>query len=336
MIRVAINGFGRIGRSIVRALYETSCTEKIKIVAINDLAQPEAMKHLLEYDSTHGRFDRSVTLKQGQLCIDQDCITLLHEAHLDRLPWRDLEIDLVFEATGMFKERKQIEQHVQAGARKVLVSHPATPDVDATIVYGVNHQLLTGHETVVSNASCTTNCCVPILELLHRTFEVERGAMTTIHSFMNDQQVIDSYHPDLRLTRAASQSIIPVQTKLAQGVERILPELKNKLEAIAVRVPTMNVTAMDVCLTLKKSVDVQSINELLQQAAHDRPSIIGFTDAPLVSVDFNHDPRSVIVDGTQTCVSDAHLVKLLLWCDNEWGYANRMLDTAQQMFAQKG
>ena len=333
MIRVAINGFGRIGRSIVRALYETPHAQKIKIVAINELAQPESMKHLLEYDSTHGRFNRSIDLKQGKLCIDQDYIRLLHEERIDQLPWKDLDIDLVFEATGVFKDRQQIEQHIQAGARKVLVSHPATPDVDATIVYGVNHKSLTGQELIVSNASCTTNCCVPIIDLLHHAFEVERGAMTTIHSFMNDQQVIDSYHQDLRLSRAASQSIIPVDTKLAQGVERILPELKNKLEAIAVRVPTMNVTAMDVCLTLKKSVDVQRLNAFLQQAAQDHPQIIGFTDKPLVSVDFNYDPRSVVVDGTQTCVSDAHLVKLLLWCDNEWGYANRMLDTAQHMFA---
>ena len=331
MIRVAINGFGRIGRSIVRALYQTSSHYPIKIVAINELAEPEAIRHLLEYDSTHGRFQQKVTLDGDELCIGTDRIALLREQVLERLPWSKLDIDVVFEATGVFKTRTEIDQHIQSGAKKVLVSHPATSDVDATIVYGVNHQKLTGQERIVSNASCTTNCCVPIIDLLDRTFQVERGAMTTIHSFMNDQQVIDSYHSDLRLTRAASQSIIPVQTKLAQGIERILPQLKNKLEAIAVRVPTMNVTAMDVCLTLKKSVDVASVNALLKQAAQQQPHIIGFTTEPLVSIDFNHDSRSVIVDGTQTCVSDSHLVKLLLWCDNEWGYANRMLDTVQVM-----
>lgn len=332
MIRVAINGFGRIGRSVLRALYESSHRDDIQIVVVNELAEPQSIQHLLEFDSTHGRFPWPVTLQGDRLLIEQDSILLLHEPEISALPWRDLEIDLVLEATGVYKTREAIAAHLDSGAQKVLVSHPASPDVDATIVYGVNHTQLTGQETVVSNASCTTNCCVPVISLLDAAFEVERGAMTTIHSFMNDQQVIDSYHTNLRLSRAASQSIIPVDTKLAQGVERILPQLKNKMEAISVRVPTVNVTAMDVCLTLKKAVTVDAINQVLEQAAQKNPQVIGFTMRPLVSIDFNHDPRSVIVDGTQTCVSDSHLVKLLLWCDNEWGYAHRMLDTACVMF----
>jgi D-erythrose 4-phosphate dehydrogenase len=332
MIRVAVNGFGRIGRSFLRTWALSSLSERMQVVAINELATPEAMHHLLAYDSTHGRFQGEMRLDGQTLWINGQAIELLHEPEPKRLPWKKLNVDLVIEATGVLKTRTDCEQHVQAGAKKVLISHPATQDVDATVVYGVNDHLLRAEMTVVSNASCTTNCCVPVIHALHQAFEVERGAMTTIHSYMNDQQVIDSYHQDLRLTRAAGQSIIPVTTKLAQGVERILPELKNKFEAIAVRVPTMNVTAMDVCLTLKNEVTAEQINQTLQAVATAKPEIMGVTFAPLVSIDFNNDSRSVVVDATQTCVSDGHLVKLLLWCDNEWGYAHRLLDTASTWF----
>lgn len=333
MIRVAISGYGRIGRSFLRAVYEANLQSKLTIVAIHELAEPEAMAHLTKYDSTHGRFSRQVTLKNQTLYIDDDPIQLYHEELIEKLPWQSLDIDVVIEATGQIKTKQQALAHHKAGAKKVLISHPASPDVDATVVFGVNDQQLTGKEVVVSNASCTTNCCVPILKLLHDAFHIERGAITTIHSSMNDQQVIDAYHSDLRLTRSASQSIIPVNTKLARGIERILPDLTNKFEAIAVRVPTINVTAMDLSLTLRKSVDIETINQLIEQASNDTfEGIVGFTREPLVSCDFNHDARSSIVDGTQTRVSDGHLVKILLWCDNEWGYVNRMMDTAQALF----
>ncbi len=331
-LRVAINGFGRIGRSTLRALYETGLRERIRVVAINELAKPEAIAHLTQFDTTHGRFAQPVSVSDGILHVGGDEIALFHEAETARLPWGDLGIDLVLECSGVLKTRAQCEAHRIAGARQVLISHPADSAVDATIVFGINHDRLTGEETIVSNASCTTNCSVPVITLLHERFGIERGAITTIHSAMHDQQVIDAYHEDLRLTRAASQSIIPVDTKLARGIERILPDLHNKFEAIAVRVPTTNVTAMDLSLTLRDRVDIASVNALLKQAAEGRlRGILNYTEAPLVSIDFNHDPHSCVVDGTQTRVSDGHLVKLLLWCDNEWGFANRMLDTALAM-----
>jgi D-erythrose 4-phosphate dehydrogenase len=334
MIRVAINGYGRIGRSILRALYESGKRQQIQIVAINELAKPEAMVHLTQYDTTHGRFQNKVSLKDGNLLIGDDAIRLLHQEDPATLPWKELDIDIVFEATGVIQDRQSCEAHVHAGARQVLIAHPSSSDVDATIVFGVNQHLLSPEHTVVSNASCTTNCIVPVIDVLDKHFGVRSGAITTIHSAMNDQQVIDAYHDDLRRTRAAGQSIIPVDTKLARGIERILPHMKDKFEAISVRVPTINVTAIDLSATLDKRVDIATVNSVLESAANGRfNTIVGYTDEPLVSCDFNHDPRSSIVDGTQTRVSDGHLVKLLLWCDNEWGFANRMLDTGLAMIA---
>ncbi len=329
MIRVAINGYGRIGRSVLRAFYERDLHRYMKIVAINELADPEGMAHLTRYDSSHGRFGEEVRLHQGTLEIQEDVIQLFHEAEIACLPWGELDIDVVLECTGVYSSRKQLGQHLAAGAKKVLLSHPGDNDLDATIVYGVNHQQLIGGETLVSNASCTTNCVVPVIEVLHREFNIKSGNITTIHSAMNDQQVIDAYHPDLRRTRAASQSIIPVDTKLAKGVERILPHFAGKFEAIAVRVPTINVTAMDLSVIVDHKVTVEAVNEVLRCAASGPlAGILGYTEAPLVSVDFNHDPHSSIIDGTQTRVSDANLIKMLMWCDNEWGFANRMLDTS--------
>ncbi|MGL5392287.1 MAG: erythrose-4-phosphate dehydrogenase [Shewanella sp.] len=334
MIRVAINGYGRIGRSILRALYESGKRQQIQIVAINELAKPEAIIHLTQYDTTHGRFGLKVKRHEQQMLIGDDAITLLHEPDPAKLPWRQLDIDIVYEATGAILDRQSCEAHLRAGAKRVLVSHPSSADVDGTIVYGVNHELLRAEHTVVSNASCTTNCIVPVIDVLDKHFGVKSGAITTIHSAMNDQQVIDAYHDDLRRTRAAGQSIIPVDTKLARGIERILPHMKDKFEAISVRVPTINVTAIDLSVTLAKAVDIARVNQVLESAANGRfNGILGYTDEPLVSCDFNHDPRSSIVDGTQTRVSAGHLVKLLLWCDNEWGFANRMLDTSLAMVA---
>lgn len=334
MIRVAINGYGRIGRSILRALYESGKRQQIQIVAINELAKPEAIIHLTQYDTTHGRFVHKVKLVDGHMLIGDDAIQILHEPDPAKLPWREMDIDIVYEATGVILDRTGCEAHIHAGAKRVLISHPSSADVDGTIVYGVNQDLLRAEHTVVSNASCTTNCIVPVIDVLDKHFGVKSGAITTIHSAMNDQQVIDAYHDDLRRTRAASQSIIPVDTKLARGIERILPQMKDKFEAISVRVPTINVTAIDLSVTLAKTVDIASVNQVLELAANGRfNGILGYTDESLVSCDFNHDPRSSIVDGTQTRVSAGQLVKLLLWCDNEWGFANRMLDTSLAMIA---
>ncbi|EDQ00957.1 erythrose-4-phosphate dehydrogenase [Shewanella benthica] len=334
MIRVAINGYGRIGRSILRAVYESGKRDQIQIVAINELAKPEAILHLTKYDTTHGRFQFQVELSadENYLHVCDDFIKLLHQSDASRLPWAELDIDIVYEATGVLSDRISCEAHIHAGAKQVLISHPSSSDVDATIVYGVNHELLRAEHTVVSNASCTTNCIVPVIEVLDKHFSVKSGAITTIHSAMNDQPVIDAYHDDLRRTRAAGQSIIPVDTKLARGIERILPQMKDKFEAISVRVPTINVTAIDVSVTLVSRVDINHVNQVLRDAAKGLyKGILGYTNEPLVSCDFNHDPRSSIVDGTQTRVSAGHLVKLLLWCDNEWGFANRMLDTSLEM-----
>ena len=327
-LRIAINGYGRIGRSVVRALFEGNHQDQIEIVAINELAAADAICHLTKYDSTHGRFPFNVTQHEQQLMIENHTIKLLAIENISDLPWQTLDIDMVIDCTGIYGSKADAQAHLTAGAKKVIFSHPAEHDVDATVVYGVNHHTLTGKETYISGASCTTNCIVPVIASLDAAFDIKCGTITTIHSAMNDQPVIDSYHHDLRRTRAASQSIIPVDTKLAAGIERILPKFANKFEAIAVRVPTINVTAMDLSITVDKKVSIDDINRCLEQISTTSLSgILGYTEAPLVSVDFNHDPRSCIIDGTQTRVSDGHLVKLLVWCDNEWGFANRLIDT---------
>lgn len=328
-IRIAIHGFGRIGRSVLRALYEADREHEFDIVAINELADTEAMAHLLQYDSTHGRFHKTVTYDEEGISIAGREIAVYHCEAVADLPWKQLDIDIVLDCTGNANSRSAAYQHIIAGARRVLLSHPSSSDVDATIIQGVNEEILTSDHQVVSNGSCTTNSIVPVIQALDQAFGVDSGTITTIHSFMNDQQVIDSYHHNLRLSRSASHSIIPVDTKLARGIERILPHLSGRFEAIAVRVPTINVTAMDLSVTLQEDVCIDDVNQALQQAAHaSLRGILGYTDLPLVSVDFNHDPRSSIVDGTQTRVSHKRLVKVLVWCDNEWGFANRMLDTA--------
>jgi D-erythrose 4-phosphate dehydrogenase len=327
-LRIAINGYGRIGRSVVRALFEGNHQTQIEIVAINELAAADAICHLTQYDSTHGRFPFSVKQSEQNLIIADHAIKLLAFEKICDLPWEALDIDIVIDCTGIYGSKVDAQAHLTAGAKKVIFSHPADQDVDATVVYGVNHLSLTGQETYISGASCTTNCIVPVIASLDAAFDIKCGTITTIHSAMNDQPVIDSYHHDLRRTRAASQSIIPVDTKLAAGIERILPKFADKFEAIAVRVPTINVTAMDLSITVDKKVSIDDINQCLRQISTTSLSgILGYTEAPLVSVDFNHDPRSCIIDGTQTRVSDGHLVKLLVWCDNEWGFANRLIDT---------
>jgi D-erythrose 4-phosphate dehydrogenase len=331
-VNIAINGFGRIGRNIVRALYENALHDQFKLVVINELAAPEGIAHLLKYDTTHGRFPFAVELEQDALVIAGDKVKLTNISSLDHLPWQQFDVDIVLDCTGQFGSKAEGLIHIKQGAKKVLFSHPGEQDVDATIIYGINENTLTAASNVVSNGSCTTNCIVPVIKTIHDAFNVESGSITTIHSSMHDQQVIDAYHPDLRRTRAASQSIIPVDTKLALGIERILPQFSGRFEAIAVRVPTLNVTAMDLSLTLTTDVTIDAINEAVVAAQNfGLQGILGYTEEPLVSSDFNHDPHSCIVDGNQTRVSHKRLVKMLVWCDNEWGFANRMLDTAAAM-----
>jgi len=333
-IRIAINGFGRIGRSVLRSLYESGRRAEISVVAINELASPEGMAHLLKYDSSHGRFAWDVRQEGDVLSVGDDTIRLLHQPDASLLPWGELSIDVVLDCTGVYGSRQDGEAQMAAGAKKILFAHPGGPDLDATVVYGVNHQLLQREHRIVSNASCTTNCIIPIIKLLDDAFDIEFGTVTTIHSAMHDQPVIDAYHPDLRRTRAASQSIIPVDTKLSAGITRIMPKFCDRFEAISVRVPTINVTAIDLSVFVSEKVDVEQVNQLLQKASNGAfRGIVDYTELPLVSTDFNHDPHSAIVDGTQTRVSGQRLIKTLVWCDNEWGFANRMLDTTLAMSA---
>ncbi|MCW8109480.1 erythrose-4-phosphate dehydrogenase [Alteromonas ponticola] len=332
MVKIAINGFGRIGRNVLRALFESGRSDEIEIVAINDIAKPEGIAHLLKYDTAHGRFGYEVRLDKGDLLVDGKPIRLLAQPHIELLPWDELAVDIVLECTGVHSDRAAGLAHLAAGAGKVLYSQPGSNDLDNTIIFGSNEHTLTAAHKLVSNGSCTTNCIVPVIQALDDAFGVLSGTITTIHASMHDQQVIDAYHDDLRLTRAASQSIIPVDTRLARGIERILPKFAGKFEAIAVRVPTINVTAMDLSVSLATEVTIKEINSALKAVRKGRlAGILDYTEEPLVSVDFNHNPHSCIVDGTQTRVSHRQLVKTLVWCDNEWGFANRMLDTALAM-----
>jgi erythrose-4-phosphate dehydrogenase len=339
--RIAINGYGRIGRCVLRAFYESTNYADMRLVAINDLADIANLSHLTRYDSTHGRFlgtvETSNEVSEKNLIVNGDKIRVFNEADVGKLPWADLDIDLVMECSGAFKDRKTAQLHITGGAKKVLFSQPAESDVDATLVYGTNHTTLKPAAEIVSNASCTTNCIVPVLKEINETFKIESGAITTIHSAMNDQPVIDSYHDDdLRKTRSAMQSIIPVDTALAKGIERILPELTGLLEAQAIRVPTLNVSLMDLTLSVASTTNAKEVNQAIREASARLPTnVLGFTDEPLASCDFNHDPRSAIVDLNQTSVVNGKLIKLFVWFDNEWAYANRMLDVAQYMSSNK-
>ena len=333
-IRIAINGFGRIGRNVLRALYETGCRAEITVVAINELADAAGMAHLLKYDTSHGRFAWDVRQERDLLWVGEDTIRILHRAEISDLPWKELNVDVVLDCTGVYGSRADGEAHLAAGAKKVLFSHPGSNDLDATVVFGVNEKELQPDHQIVSNASCTTNCIIPVIKLIDDAWGIESGTVTIIHSAMHDQQVIDAYHPDLRRTRAASQSIIPVDTRLAAGITRIFPKFNDRFEAIAVRVPTINVTAIDLSVSVRDAVQACEVNALLRNASEGAFSgIVDYTELPLVSIDFNHDPHSAIVDGTQTRVSGQHLIKTLVWCDNEWGFANRMIDTTLAMAA---
>jgi D-erythrose 4-phosphate dehydrogenase len=317
---------------VLRAFFEraATATDDLELVALNEIADLQTLAHLTRYDSTHGKFPGTVDVTGSALQINGRRIAVSHTAAISGLPWRELGVDLVLECTGAFTDRATAEQHLQQGARRVLFSQPAEADVDATIVYGVNHAALRPGHTIISNASCTTNCIVPVIQLLHEAFGVEHGVITTIHSAMNDQPVIDAYHhTDLRKTRSAFQSIIPVDTGLARGIDRILPEMAGRFEAQAMRVPVMNVSAIDLSVVLGSTVTRAQVNAAIKQAAAGfTPGVLGWTEEPLASCDFNHDSRSAIVDLSQTRLSGGRLLKVLVWFDNEWGFANRMLDVA--------
>lgn len=331
--RIAINGYGRIGRCVLRAFYESTNYTDLRIVAINDLADSRTMAHLTRYDSTHGRFLGTVDHTPDKLLIDGDEIQLFQQASIEQLDWQALDVDLVMECSGAFTDRANAEVHLSQGAQRVLFSQPAESDVDNTVVWGINHEMLSLDQKILSNASCTTNCIVPVLDVIDQALGIKSGVITTIHSAMNDQPVIDSFHnTDLRRTRSAMQSMIPVETELAKGIERILPGLSGKLSAQAIRIPTVNVSAMDLTVVVGTQTSADEINALLRSKSASLPTnVLGTTDEPLASCDFNHDPRSAIVDLTQTRVAPEGLVKLLVWFDNEWAYANRMLDVAQYL-----
>ena len=330
--RIAINGFGRIGRTVLRAwTARQSLHETVEIAAINEIADPETVAHLARYDSTHGRFPGTVTGTDDSLQVNGQRIALLRQAQIDNLPWRDLEIDLVIESTGAFSDRLTAEQHISSGARRVLFSQPAQSDVDATIVWGLNQSELHADHRVISAGSCTTNALCPVLKIMDDAFGIEAGTITTVHSAMNDQPVLDAYHhTDLRKTRAAFHSIIPVDTGLAVGIPRILPKLANKLTAHALRVPTLNVSALDITLQTQLRCDAASVNHALVAAAEGSlAGILGIATEPLASCDFNGESCSGVIDASQTQVAGDRLVKVLVWFDNEWAYAQRLLDIVQ-------
>jgi len=327
MINVAINGFGRIGRNILRALYERpDVASRLRVVAINDLGTPEINAHLLQFDTTHGRFGATVAVEDGALNINGDRIAVFAERNPQDLPWGDLKIDVVFECTGIFTSRDKASAHLRAGARKVLISAPSG-DADATVVYGVNQDVLTDDAVIVSNASCTTNCLAPIVAPLHKTVGVENGLMTTVHAYTNDQNLSDVYHSDLYRARSATQSMIPTKTGAAAAIGLVLPELKGRLDGLAVRVPTINVSLVDLTFTASRDTTVEEINDILAAAAKADPyGVLACNTQPLVSTDFNHNAYSSNFDANHTRVS-GRLVKVLAWYDNEWGFSNRMLDT---------
>jgi len=326
-IRVAINGYGRIGRNILRAHYEGSKKHDIQIVAINDLGDAKINAHLTKYDTVHGKFPGSVAANGDFLVVNGDRIKVCAQRNPAELPWKELGVDIVLECTGLFTSKAKAGAHLSAGAKKVIVSTPGDKDVDATVVYGVNHQTLKAAHTVISNASCTTNCLAPLVKALNDRIGVVNGLMTTIHAYTNDQVLTDVYHTDLRRARSATMSMIPTKTGAAAAVGLVLPELNGKLDGFAIRVPTINVSLVDLAFVAKRPTTVEEVNNAVKQAAEsDLKGILEYNKDPLVSVDFNHNPASSVFDSTLTKVSDGTLVKVCSWYDNEWGFSNRMLD----------
>ncbi len=327
-IRIAINGFGRIGRNVLRALYENNYRQHMQVVAINDLGDAETNAHLLKYDSVHGRFAAEVSHDQESLSVDGDRIAISAIRNPEELPWKDHNVDVVMECTGLFTSRNKAAAHLTAGARKVIISAPSS-DADAMIVYGVNHDTLTADHQIISNASCTTNCLAPVVQAIHEGIGIESGLMTTIHSYTNDQKLSDVYHADLYRARSATQSMIPTKTGAAAAIGKVLPALAGKLDGLAVRVPTINVSLVDFSFIAGRETSSEEINQIVKAAAEKNP-VLGYNSEKLVSVDFNHNPLSSIYDANHTRVMGRH-AKVMAWYDNEWGFSNRMLDNASAL-----
>lgn len=332
MYKIAINGFGRIGRNVLRALYESNYKFNLSIVAINEVFETKIMAHLLKYDSTHGVFPLDVDYKDDVLFVGKDSIQLFHQSDIKKILWKDLNIDIVLDCTGFYGSKEDGDIYLSNGIKKVLFSNLGKDGIDKTIIYGVNEIILKNTDRIVSNGSCTTNCVIPIIKILDDSLKIKSGLITVIHSAMNDQSVIDSYCDNLRLTRSVLNSIIPIETRLSDGIYKVFPNFKDCFKSISLRVPVINVTAIDLSILVNSKVNVIEVNEILRYASKSQFSnIFQYSEYPLVSVDFNHNSHSVIIDGTQTCVSGGCLIKILAWCDNEWGFANRMLDTAFYM-----
>jgi len=330
-IKVGINGYGRIGRNVLRALYENGRSDEIRVVAINDLGDAETNAHLTRVDTAHGRFPGTVEVRNGNLIVNGDEIRVIAERDPAQLPWGELGVDVVMECTGLFANKEKASAHLQAGARKVLISAPGGSDVDASVVFGVNDDVLRADHQVVSNASCTTNCLAPLVKPLNDAIGIEQGLMTTIHAYTNDQVLTDVYHKDLRRARSAPMSQIPTQTGAAAMVGRVLPELDGRLDGYAMRVPTINVSSVDLSFIASRDTDVDEVNRVVREASEGAlKGVLAYSDGPYVSVDFNHDAHSSTFDATLTKVS-GRLVKACAWYDNEWGFSNRMLDTALAM-----
>jgi len=335
-IRVAINGFGRIGRNILRAHYEGGAKHDIKIVAINDLGDAKTNAHLTRFDTAHGRFPGTVTVDGDAMVVNGDRIQVCAKRNPAELPWKELQVDVVLECTGFFTTKEKASAHIAAGAKKVIISAPGGKDVDATVVYGVNHGVLKASDTVISNASCTTNCLAPLVKPLHDKIGLVAGLMTTVHAYTNDQVLTDVYHEDLRRARSASMNMIPTKTGAAAAVGLVLPELNGKLDGYAIRVPTINVSIVDLSFTAKRATSVEEVNAIMKAAAEgELKGILNYTTEPLVSSDFNHDPASSTFDATLTKVAEGTLVKVGSWYDNEWGFSNRMLDTTVALMSSK-
>ena len=335
-IRVAINGYGRIGRNILRAHYEGGKKHEIEIVAVNDLGNAQTNAHLTRYDTAHGKFPGTIVVEGDAMVVNGDRIQVCAKRNPAELPWKDLGVDLVMECTGLFNSKEKAGAHLAAGAKKVILSAPGAKDVDATVVYGVNQNVLKASHTVISNASCTTNCLAPMAKAIHDRIGIVCGLMTTIHAYTNDQVLTDVYHTDLRRARSATMSMIPTKTGAAAAVGLVLPELNGKLDGYAIRVPTINVSVVDLVFTAKRATTAEEVNAAVKQAAEgELKGILQYNSEPLVSIDFNHNPASSIFDSTLTKVSEGTLVKASAWYDNEWGFSNRMLDTTIALMAAK-
>lgn len=332
-IKVAINGYGRIGKNILRAIYESGRTDELQVVAVNDLGDSHTNAHLTQYDTAHGRFPGEVHVDGDHMVVNGDKIRVLCERDPANLPWGELGIDVVLECTGFFASKKQASVHLESGAKKVIISAPGGHGVDATIVYGVNHDVLKATDTVISNASCTTNCLAPMVKPINDKIGIENGLMTTIHSYTNDQVLTDVYHTDLRRARSATSSMIPTKTGAAAAIGLVLPELNGKLDGFAIRVPTINVSLVDLTFTASRDTTVEEINAIMKEAADGK--VLDFNEAPLVSVDFNHTSASSTFDATLTRVTAGNLVKVCSWYDNEWGFSNRMIDTTIALMSAK-